>query len=208
MPTFDWKSLLTQLNWKLIEHFRINEYSPGQLVQMDITPEVLAASWLGYPGATEEQIARAEVRLGKNLPPSYREFLKATNGWRLPGHFIPRLWSTEEIEWLATKDPQTVEVWNAEPSPPISDKQYFVYGRGQAEYNIRPEYLRTALQISAREYAGTAIYLLNPQVMSAHGEWEAWFLAHWLPGARRYRSFWEMMRQEVDASSEWRAPTL
>jgi hypothetical protein len=30
------------------------------------------------------------------------------------------------------------------------------------------------------------------------GEWEAWFFANWLPGATRYRSFADWMRQELD----------
>jgi HEAT repeats len=30
------------------------------------------------------------------------------------------------------------------------------------------------------------------------GEWEAWFFANWLPGAMRYRSFADWMRQEFD----------
>lgn len=28
------------------------------------------------------------------------------------------------------------------------------------------------------------------------GEWEAWYLAHWLPGAVRYPSFWHLMNDE------------
>ena len=40
------------------------------------------------------------------------------------------------------------------------------------------------------------MYLLNPMVVTPEGEWEAWMFAHWLPGARRYRSFWELMGGE------------
>ncbi len=45
-------------------------------------------------------------------------------------------------------------------------------------------------------WAISAIYLLNPQVVTEEGEWEAWFFANWLPGAARYRSFQEMMEAE------------
>jgi hypothetical protein len=42
----------------------------------------------------------------------------------------------------------------------------------------------------------TDVYLLNPCVVTEDGEWEAWYLAHWLPGAVRYRSFWDLMNDE------------
>ena len=42
----------------------------------------------------------------------------------------------------------------------------------------------------------SAIYLLNPKVVTPDGEWEAWFFANWLPGAARYRSFVELMQAE------------
>lgn len=68
---------------------------------------------------------------------------------------------------------------------------YFSYGDDQDSVNLRPEYLRTALEIS--DYGDAAIYMLNPKVVFADGEWEAWMLASWLPGASRYRSFWELL---------------
>ena len=58
---------------------------------------------------------------------------------------------------------------------------------------MRNEYLRHTLEVSGE---GDGIYLLNPKVITADGEWEAWFFATWLPGARRYRSFWELMQDE------------
>ena len=74
----------------------------------------------------------------------------------------------------------------------IPDEDYFVYGEHQKEV-FRLEYLQTALEIS--DSIESAVYLLNPQVVTVDGEWEAWFLASW-EGARRYRSFWEMMQDE------------
>jgi hypothetical protein len=44
----------------------------------------------------------------------------------------------------------------------------------------------------------SAVYLLNPQVVSEDGEWDAWFFANWLPGATRYRSFAEMILKEYE----------
>ncbi|XES00972.1 SMI1/KNR4 family protein [Streptomyces sp. S1D4-11] len=38
---------------------------------------------LGRPGADEAAITTVEKRLGKRLPPSYRQFLAASDGWRV-----------------------------------------------------------------------------------------------------------------------------
>ena len=81
----------------------------------------------------------------------------------------------------------------------MSDEEYGVYGEDQETGSLRLEYLETAFQISERERAGTAVILLNPQVVTEEGEWEAWYLAHWLPGAARYRSFWELMEAEYES---------
>jgi len=46
---------------------------------------VVASGWLGFPGATEAETAAAEAHLGVTLPPSYRAFLRVSNGWHRPG---------------------------------------------------------------------------------------------------------------------------
>lgn len=155
-----------------------SEY-PGQY-----TNEILASGWLGYPPATDAQIAATEKRLGLTLPPSYKSFLKVSNGWRAIDQFINRLWPVEEIDWLATTDPETVEVW--EDASTGGDILY------------ESKYIASTIQISDREYAGTAMYLLNPKVVSPTGEWEAWFFSHWNPGATIYPSFWEMMQAQYN----------
>ena len=194
MTGFDWKDLMTQWNRELLA---------DEEIRAELPPEVMASGWMGYPGATAEQIKQLEARLGAALPPSYREFLKFTNGWRDTGHFIPAIWSTEEVEWFAVRNQDAIDSWlegerygGTEP-PPVSDDEYLSYGADGADGGaFRSEYLQTALEISDREVAGTAVYLLNPQIVTPEGEWEAWFFAHWIPGAMRYRSFWSMMRHE------------
>ena len=59
---------------------------------------------------------------------------------------------------------------------------------------FRIEYLESAVEVS--DIGDSAIFLLNPQVVTPDGEWEAWFFANWLPGASRYRSFGELMETE------------
>jgi uncharacterized protein YeaO (DUF488 family) len=199
MNTFNWETFLRRWSHELLKSEKNN--------QEKLPPEVIQTGWLGYSGATEEQIICAETRLGTTLPPSYREFLKVSNGWGQTTPFIHKLWSTEEIEWFSQKRPDWCDSFvkryeedyidSLESQlriPSVSDEEYFVYGEAQDCSKLRVEYLQTALEIS--DLGDSAIYLLNPQVITEEGEWEAWFFGNWLPGADRYRSFREMMQAE------------
>jgi cell wall assembly regulator SMI1 len=192
MGRYNWQEFLSQWNRELL--------ASADAYTQTLPPEVIASGWLGYPGANDKQIAQAERRLGVSLPPSYREFLKTTNWWRMTSPSIDKLWSVEEVEWFAVRHQGWIDAWIEGARQyggnllPIADEEYFVYGEGQIEYLVRPEYLQTALEISDR--GDSAIYLLNPQVCTVDGEWEAWFFANWLAGAARYRSFWELMEAE------------
>ncbi len=191
MPTHDWNALLTQ--WS------------RDLLSSDLAPifpaEARASGWLGRPGATEVEIAAAEARLGRSLPPSHRAFLQVSNGWPTVIPLLGRLWGAGELAWFAQRRPEWIDDWLlgselfGEPEP-VPDEQYFVYGDAQDSVWIRPEYLRSALEISDLDERDAAIYLLNPEIVTPDGEWEAWYFASWLPGATRYRSFWEMMQAE------------
>lgn len=197
MESYDWKAFLRQ--WS--EDVLATELAGA------FPDEVRGSGWLGYPSATEEEIIRAEKRLGKKLPPSYRSFLRVTNGWRMVSPLLGRLWPTQEIEWLRLRRLGLVESWQmgealAGPVQPVEDADYFVYGESQDSVMFRSEYLESALEISDLDVPQDAIYLLNPEVVSGDGEWEAWFFASWLPGAVRYRSFWEMMQAEYGRFKE------
>jgi hypothetical protein len=210
MNSFNWESFLRQWSRELLESITDN---PEKLPS-----EVIESKWLGYPGATEKQIARAEARLGMALPPSYREFLKVTNGWRQTTPFIYRLWSTEDIEWFSVRHQDWINSFverygnsslNLDLSgngrlvtPSIPDGDYLIYGDEQDCSKLRVEYLRKVLEIS--DIGESTVYLLNPQVMTEDGEWEAWFFGDWLPGADRYRSFQDMMLAEYENFLELR----
>lgn len=191
MPNFDWQGLLTQLSTTLLEADDLGDGNP-------IPQQVRSAEWLGYPGASEEQIAQAEERLGTKFPPSYRDFLQVSNGWRYLNDSIYHLWSAEEIEWFPTRNQEWIDSWlegeSEYGSPTVSDKDYFVYGEQQDPVHLRSEYLPKALEIS--DIGDDAILLLNPQIVTPQGEWEAYFFANWLPGAKRYPSFWELVQGE------------
>ncbi|OUC13183.1 MAG: hypothetical protein B0A82_18740 [Alkalinema sp. CACIAM 70d] len=214
MNTFEWESFLRHWSRAFIE---------SKHHEADVLPsEVIESGWLGYPGASEEQIRYAENRLGISLPPSYREFLKVTNGWRQTTPFIYQLWSTQEIDWLSVRHPDWINSFLEQQQRleqrhfymsvngldrsvkkfSIPDEIYFIYGEEQDCMNLRSEYLQTALEISGK--GDSAIYLLNPQVVTEEGEWEAWFFGDWLPGADRYRSFRDLMQAEYQNFLELR----
>lgn len=191
ISSFDWNLFLNQWSRDLLEQLEDDEIR-------SLPPEVIESKWFGYSGATVTEISEAETRLGRTFPPSYRDFLRTTNGWRKLDDFVSQLYSTREIEWLAVKDPELIDGWTTgvmlQGGPiPIPDQEYFVYGDIQDSASLRVEYLQTALEIGGDPSQG--LLLLNPQVTFNDGEWEAWFFAHWLPGARRYRSFRELMQE-------------
>jgi hypothetical protein len=169
--------------------------------------EVIASGWLGYPGASAEEIEHNEARLGTNLPPSYRSFLEASNGFRMVRPYLTRVWSTSEIEWLRIRRPELISTWRmgetlGGDSESIPDEDYFVYGEQQDSVWMRSEYLQDTLEVSDLDPEMDGIYLLNPLVVTTEGEWEAWYLSSSLPGAARYRSFEEMMEAEYQRCLE------
>jgi hypothetical protein len=86
--------------------------------------------------------------------------------------------------------------------PPLSVEEHCIYGPNQDTCRFRVEYLQSTLLIS--DIGDSAVYLLNPEIKTASGEWEAWFFANWHPGAVRYRSFWDLMQAEYRSSVELR----
>ncbi len=208
MNSFNWSAFLTQWSQDILnsQQGHSPQGKPGKHPQ----------TWLGHPGATEEQIKAAEARLGIKLPPSYRAFLQVSNGWQETTPFIQHLGSTEDISWFAAQYPDWLRQWSqryrttpashsngASTVLSVSDQDYFVYGEAQDCRKLRIHYLKKALAISA--VSDASIYLLNPEVVTKDGEWEAWFLSDWLPGADRYPSFQALMEAEYVNSQEIRS---
>jgi len=182
----DWEAWLDEWQRQLLE--RYDPTKPDAFRDPLVTAEVLASGRLAAPGATEAQVAALETRLGARLPPSYRSFLLTANGFLQPGIIVPRLLGTGEVNWLRDVDRETIDAWTAGVGvdPESADPDAFERS------------LPHTLQVSARETIGTAMYLLNPDVVDAGGEWEAFFFAHWIPGVRRFPSFLALMQQERD----------
>ncbi|WP_414548051.1 SMI1/KNR4 family protein [Anabaena sp. CCY 0017] len=201
MAQFDWENLLKEFSLKLIE-YDIKECRDDITREPKLTPELRKSGWLGYPGATEQQIISAESRLGIKLPPSYREFLKISNGWRNSDWTEMKLWSTDELEQFSTRNQDWIDAWvpYTDERPTVPDHVYFAYGEEQDCINLRREYLQNALEISSDSDDGD-ILLLIPDVVFDDEELEAWHFGDKLPGANRYPSFYELMQKVVEQGS-------
>ncbi|TDD81459.1 SMI1/KNR4 family protein [Actinomadura rubrisoli] len=141
--------------------------------------EVVAEGWLGFAPAAPAEIAAAEERLGLRLPPSLREFLLVTNGWRDAGCFIYRLAGAAEIGFMRDLDSTWIDAYGR----PFGDQRY--------EDTDGP-LLNRAVQISL---AGDAsVLFLDPENVDEHGEWAAYELASWSGrGPRHAGSFYDLM---------------
>lgn len=147
--------------------------------------------WIGYPGASEEQIVQAERRLKTRLPASYREFQKVTNGWPVGGPYVARILAVEEIEWVSARKRGWLEGWKLGVKLYTGRDDPSVF-REMLGFDIR--LLESALEISNED---VGIYLLIPSLKSEDQEWEAWCFEG-ETGAMRYRSFWNLMQDEFN----------
>jgi hypothetical protein len=138
--------------------------------------EPRAIGWSGKPPATEDDITQLEARLGRSMPPSYRALLQASNGFRLPIELsVSRLRPTGRVQWYRTENQSMIDIV----------KQLGVYD------------LSNMLQISDLDFSETAVYLLNPDVVAADGEWQAvHFVGGDAPNCLRFSSLWELLQSK------------
>lgn len=178
----DWKPWLRRWSEEWVR-----SSDPGEL-----DPEVLSERWLGFAGATPEAVATAEERIGRTLPPSYREFLLTTDGWRNAGIFVWRMRDTTDLGWLRDIEPFWEESWeelcegdNADPEN--GNK----FSRG--------------LMISLEADAG--ILFLDPGDVDEAGEWAAYSLFSWeAKPPTRFASFTELMKELYAEFHQMRQP--
>lgn len=167
--------------------------------------EVIRNDGLFHAPGDSRLLADAEQRLGVTLPPSYRAFVLASNGWIAS---TSKLIPLQRVQAFGQADPQYVREWSLEPPGGISDERYFVYGDAQQPYNIRSAYLPDCLLISEPLLEVNERLLLNPRVRFDNQELEAWFMTPRIAGAVRYRSFTELMQfMKLSDEALWRRLT-
>jgi hypothetical protein len=123
----DWPTLLRQISEHLLESTRDDEDAremtwlqaardePGRAAEEAETRT--RTRWLGFPGASEEDIAARERELGVTLPEDYRAFLRASNGFlSMNGfpHGISTLSPVQRIGWLRDLDNGRLRAYDEE----------------------------------------------------------------------------------------------
>ncbi|MFE0376113.1 SMI1/KNR4 family protein [Streptomyces inhibens] len=141
--------------------------------------------WLGFAPASADEVAAAEARLGRALPPSLREFLLTTNGWREAGNFIYRLAGSSELAWLADSDDSGwIEAY--------SDTEFA--DEDDEDEDIEPEGEILARSLCLSLAGDAAVMLLDPKDVDERGEWAGYWLASWSGmGPERFDSFYDLM---------------
>jgi len=170
------------------------------------------------PPASEAAIAALEARLGTALPPSCRDFLGISDGaTAFPGWGVVSgdeaaalpaatgLRDAATVAWIGDGDRLTVSIWGEiiEDADDPNDHPLYRAGTSEREYLLdgfvehaglgseKHGHIRHVLEISTN-IDGYATYL-NPLVVDADGEWEAWDFGVKTTGATRYASFRDLL---------------
>lgn len=165
------------------------------------------------PPATEEQVREVEARLGRSLPPSYREFLLlsdgafgdhwgptwtwAQNGWEAPTSqssvvgvgFLP----CDDLRWLRDVSPAIAEIWADTETDADDESRVLVVHDGQEPWPWTP--MAAGLVIATEKGPGTTCLVPVEGVE----EWQVWFIAKETAVAYlSFRSFLERMVAELE----------
>jgi hypothetical protein len=149
----------------------------------------VAARWLGYDPATEEDLRAAEERVGVGLPPSLRGFLLTTNGWGRPADWVERMCPCLDIQWFRDTPAGTSFIDEASSELPKGpDNERFLKTLGRV------------LTVAD----GADAWLLDTEEASADGEYPAYNLTlKYGVFLGRYESFSALFaagRSEVEES--------
>ena len=119
----------------------------------EVSDEQRDGEWLGYEGADEQRLVALEERLGTRLPPSYRSFLGASDGWLNLGPFMSSMRTTDTVGWFRDADS---EAWHD------------LRGGDGEEWDDR-EFMDRVLLISGE--GDSQYWLLDPDDRSSDDEW-------------------------------------
>ncbi|WP_432589175.1 SMI1/KNR4 family protein [Streptomyces sp. HD1123-B1] len=173
---FDWRSFL--LKWS----GEWADAQPEDETRDEDDEAARRARWLGFPAASEERIAAMEERIGQRMPPSYREFLKVSDGWRHAGGFVWLLAGTEGARWH-----------NNESELADLFEEYLDEDAGPEE-RVEADIWRRGLQLDVE--SDVTHVLMDPEDVDEAGEWAVYTWASWrAEPPERHADFREFMRE-------------
>jgi len=147
--------------------------------------DVRQSGWLGYQGATKEEIRQAEEKLGITLPADYKDFLATTNGLKRISVTSGALLPISEIDYL-----KNIE-------EPYMFDLLLDYPQKDWEEDAYREMLSNAILIS--QYPDEQEVWLIPEDQ-AKTRWQTWSFAAWLPGEIRYPGFRYYIEDQLQSS--------
>ncbi|MFD5855545.1 SMI1/KNR4 family protein [Streptomyces chartreusis] len=171
---FDWRSFLLRWSGEWADSLPDDE-ARGE------DEAAWQARWLGFPPASEARIAAMEERLGRRMPPSYREFLKVTDGWRHAGGFVWLLAGTEGARWHDNESglADLFEEHLDEDAGPEERREADLWRRG--------------LQLDGE--SDITHVLMDPDDVDEDGEWAVYTWASWRASPpERHENFLEFMQ--------------
>lgn len=173
---FDWQSFLRRWSGEWADSLTDDE-------RRDEDDETARqARWLGFPPASEERIAAMEERLGRRMPPSYREFLGVSDGWRHAGGFVWLLAGTGDARWHdnASGLADIFEEYLDEDADPEERREADLWRRG--------------LQLDVE--SDVTHVLLDPEDVDENGEWAVYTWSSWRAAPpERHADFAAFMRE-------------
>ncbi|WP_405892685.1 SMI1/KNR4 family protein [Streptomyces sp. NBC_00104] len=175
ITAFDWRPFLLRWSGEWADSL------PDGETRGEDDEAALRARWLGFPPASQERIAAMEERLGRRMPPSYREFLKVSDGWRHAGGFVWLLAGTEDAHWHHNESglADMFEEYLDEDAGPEERREADLWRRG--------------LQLDVE--SDVTHVLLDPEDVGEDGEWAVYTWASWrAEPPERHANFLEFMR--------------
>ncbi|MGW4874007.1 SMI1/KNR4 family protein [Streptomyces chartreusis] len=172
---FDWRSFLVRWSGEWADSL------PDDEAQSEDDEAARQARWLGFPAASEERITAMEERLGRRMPPSYREFLKASDGWRHAGGFVWLLAGTADARWHDNESglADLFEEYLDEDAGPEERRDADLWRRG--------------LQLDVE--SDITHVLMDPEDVDETGEWAVYTWASWRASPpERHQNFLEFMQ--------------
>ncbi|MER5982825.1 SMI1/KNR4 family protein [Streptomyces sp. NPDC001787] len=168
-------------NWQsFLDRWSAQWIAAQDLLDPEEYDEEDVAAGLGFPPAGEQGTAALEERLGTRLPPSYRAFLQASNGWRYTGTAVYLLGVAEDVHWH--RDPLGLTPLYEENLDERS---------GQDEI-LRAGMWKRSLQLSLD--SDMTDVLLDPGDVGEDGEWPVYVYKGWSGEyPDRYDSFADYM---------------
>jgi len=175
----EWEDLLVEFS----QQFLSNDLKHGPFEPT----ELHETGYLGRPGASEDEVREAELRLGHALPPSYCAFMKASNGWHDMGASFPgEMWPVAEIKTFAEAVRGSLDDYKECLQYEIEDYLEELKERTGRAISAR-QILSNSIQIT--DWGDACVLMLSPDIIAEDGEWLCLEYASWNPGFDIFANF-------------------